>query len=157
MPPARRADDQERGGHPAEPRPAGDRRAPDAAGGELGLAGVGSDVRRGFLCGLGPGIEHQWRSGPGITAAGAAVYAAGPALDPLQFAQLLVRAGVVRGMQLDINPNWPDFVSYDPPASAPAGPSSGRRLLSSTVQGPSTFFESWWARDFITMSVRPVR
>jgi len=101
-----------------------------------------------------PGIEHQWRSGLGITADGALVYAAGPALDPLQLAQLLMRAGVVRGMQLDINPDWPDFVSYDPPAGAPAAPSNGRKLLSSTVQGPSTFFEPWWARDFITMSAR---
>ncbi len=104
-----------------------------------------------------PGIEHQWRSGLGVTADGALVYAAGPALDPLQLAQLLVRAGVVRGMQLDINPNWPDFVSYDPPAGALAGPSNGRKLLSSTAQGPSTFFEAWWARDFITMSARPAR
>ena len=104
-----------------------------------------------------PGIEYQWRSGLGVTADGALVYAAGPALDPLQLAQLLVRAGAVRGMQLDINPNWPNFVSYDPPAGALAGPSNGRKLLSSTVQGPSTFFESWWARDFITMSARPVR
>ena len=101
-----------------------------------------------------PGIEHQWRSGLGITADGALVYAAGPALDPLQLAQLLVRAGVVRGMQLDINPDWPVFVSYDPPAGALAGPSNGRKLLSSTVQGSSTFFESWWARDFVTMSAR---
>ena len=104
-----------------------------------------------------PGIEYQWRSGLGITADGALVYAAGPALDPLQLAQLLVRAGAVRGMQLDINPNWPDFVSYAPRAGALAAPSNGRKLLASTVQGPSTFFEAWWARDFITMSARPVR
>ena len=58
-------------------------------------------------------------------------------------------------MQLDINPNWPDFVSYNPPAGALAAPSNGRKLLSSTAQGPSTFFEAWWARDFITMSARP--
>jgi len=103
------------------------------------------------------GIEHQWRSGIGITAAGALVYAAGPALDPLQLAQLLVRAGVVRGMQLDINPDWPDFVSYDPPPGTLAAPSNGRKLLASTVQGPSTFFAAWWARDFVTMSVRAAR
>ena len=102
-----------------------------------------------------PGIEHQWRSGLGITADGALVYAAGPALDPLQLAQLLVRAGVVRGMQLDINPDWPVFASYHPAAGHLAAPSNGRRLLASTVQGPATFFESWWARDFITMSARP--
>jgi hypothetical protein len=104
-----------------------------------------------------PGIEHQWRSGLGITAAGALVYAAGPTLDPLQLGQLLARAGVVRGMQLDINPDWPDFVSYTPGAGSLAAPSNGRKLLSSTVQGPSTFFETWWARDFVTMSARPVR
>ena len=103
-----------------------------------------------------PGIEHQWRSGLGITAGGALVYAAGPALDPLQLAQLLVRAGAVRGMQLDINPNWPVFVAYDPPGGhGRAAPSNGRRLVSSTVQGPATFFKARWARDFITMSARP--
>ncbi len=104
-----------------------------------------------------PGIEHQWRSGLGITADGALVYAAGPGLDPLQLAQLLVRADVVRGMQLDINPDWPDFISYAPRPGALAAPSNGRKLLTSSAQGPSTFFEAWWARDFITMSARPAR
>jgi len=108
-------------------------------------------------CGHGiPGVEHQWRSGLGITADGALVYAAGPALDPLQLAWLLVRAGVIRGMQLDINPAWPVFVTYDPPAGAPAAPSNGRKLLPSTAPGPQTFFEAWWARDFVTMSARAV-
>jgi len=109
-------------------------------------------------CGHGvPGVEHQWRSGLGITADGALVYAVGPALDPLQLAQLLVRAGVVRGMQLDINPAWPVFVTYDPPAGALAAPGNGSKLLPSTAQGPWTFFEAWWARDFVTMSARPAR
>jgi hypothetical protein len=103
-----------------------------------------------------PGVDHQWRSGAGVTADGALVYAAGPALDPLQLAQLLVKAGAVRGMQLDINPNWPVFVSYDPPAAGGlAAPSNGSKLLSSTAQGPSTFFQATWARDFVTMSARP--
>ena len=101
-----------------------------------------------------PGIEHQWRSGLGITADGALVYVAGPALDPLQLAQLLARAGAVRGMQLDINPNWPVFVTYDPPTGGQAGPANGRKLLSGTAQGPRTFFESSWARNFVTMSAR---
>ncbi len=102
-----------------------------------------------------PGIEHQWRSGVGVTADGALVYAAGPALDPLQLARLLARAGVVRGMQLDINPDWPVFASYDPQGGqGPAAPANGSKLLGSTVQGPWTFFEPAWARDFITMSAR---
>jgi hypothetical protein len=103
-----------------------------------------------------PGVEHQWRSGAGVTAGGALVYAAGPSLDPLQLAELLVRAGAVRGMQLDINPNWPVFVTYDPPAAGGlAAPSNGSKLLPATAQGPSTFFQAAWARDFVTLSARP--
>lgn len=112
----------------------------------------------GATCGatscIGPGIENQWRSGIGITANGALVYVTGPALDPLQLAQLLVHAGAIRAMQLDINPDWTVFVAYNPSPGSLAGPSNGTKLLSGTVQGPWTFFQSWWARDFITMSAR---
>ena len=101
-----------------------------------------------------PGIEHQWRSALGVTADGALVYVQGPALDPLQLASLLVRAGVIRGMELDINPDWPVFATYDPAGGhGPATPSNGH-LLAATVRGPDTFFDAWWARDFVTMSAR---
>jgi hypothetical protein len=102
-----------------------------------------------------PGVEHQWRSGLGVTADGALVYAVGPALDPLQLALLLVRAGVVRGMELDINPSWPVFAAYRPATpNGRAAPSNGTRLLA-THLGAATFFQSSYARDFITMSARP--
>jgi hypothetical protein len=101
-----------------------------------------------------PGIEHQWRSGLGVTSNGALVYAQGPGLNPAQLAFLLVRAGVVRGMQLDINPDWPIFATYDPASpDGPATPANGR-LLMATIRGPGTFFDPQWARDFITMSGR---
>jgi hypothetical protein len=108
-------------------------------------------------CGQGlPGIENQWRSAAGVTADGALVYVAGPALAPAQLAQLLARAGVVRGMELDINPSWPVFVAYAPtPPTGPAAPGNGSGLQPSSVQGPSTFFNPAWARDFITLSARP--
>jgi len=132
-----------------------------AGGRPTGLAASGDWKAWGNTCGAYscaasvPGIEHQWRSGIGVTADGALVYAVGPGLDPLQLAMLLVRAGVVRGMQLDINPSWPVFASYDPPMpGGVAAPSNGSKLLASTRQGPWTFFEPWWARDFITMSAR---
>jgi hypothetical protein len=102
-----------------------------------------------------PGLEYQWRSSVGITADGALVYAAGPALNPIELADLLVRAGVVRGMELDINPSWPVFATYDPPPSSVlAAPSNGSSLEPASVQGPSTFFNPAWARDFVTMSSR---
>ena len=114
----------------------------------------------GATCGIttctGPGVEHQWRSGVGVTADDALVYVTGPSLSPVQLADLLVRAGVVRGMQLDINPYWDVFVTYDPlTADGLAAPANGSKLLSSTVQGPATFFDPAWARDFVTLSARP--
>lgn len=136
---------------------------PLVAGGQPTEAAASPDWQAwGSTCGATscaasvPGIEHQWRSGVGVTADGALVYVAGPGLSPLQLAQLLARAGTVRAMQLDINPAWPDFAAYDPPAGGLAAPSNGTKLLPNTVQGPWTFFESWWARDFVTMSARPV-
>ena len=99
------------------------------------------------------GIENQWRSGAGVTADGALVYIAGPDLTPLQVAQLLVQTGVIRGMELDINPNWPVLATYDPPTpNGLAAPSNGSSLQPSSVQNASTFFNPAWARDFITMS-----
>jgi hypothetical protein len=107
-------------------------------------------------CGAGQhGSEYQWRSGLGVTADGALIYVAGPRLDPLQVAELLVRAGAVRGMQLDINPAWPVFASFKPTApDGMAAPSNGTRLIG-TYRGPSTFFDPRYARDFITMSALP--
>jgi len=76
-------------------------------------------------------------------------------LTPLQLAELLVHAGVVRGMELDINPSWTFLVTYDPiDMGGLAAPGNGTRLLPDTVQGPATFFDPAWARDFVTMSVR---
>ena len=114
----------------------------------------------GGTCPCGPGLhgsKYQWRSGLGVTANGALVYVVGPVLDPVQVADLLVRAGVVRGMELDINPTWPVFASFKPTApDGLAAPSNGARLTN-TSRGPATFFDPAYARDFITMSARPGR
>jgi hypothetical protein len=102
-----------------------------------------------------PDVEQQWRSAVGVTADGAVVYVTGPTLTPLQLAELLVRAGVIRGMELDVNPYWTVLVTYDPPGGGLANPTNGSRLVAGTVQGPATFFDPSWARDFVTMSARP--
>ncbi|TPG33042.1 hypothetical protein [Mycolicibacterium hodleri] len=46
------------------------------------------------------------RSGFGVTASGVEVYVAGPALSVCTLGRVLQDAGVVRGMELDINPDW---------------------------------------------------
>ncbi|HEX3333510.1 MAG TPA: phosphodiester glycosidase family protein [Acidimicrobiales bacterium] len=135
---------------------------PLVAGGQPTPQAASADwLSWGATCGpsscSGPGIEDQWRSAVGVTANGALVYVAGPALNPLELAQLLVAAGVVRGMQLDINPDWPVFATYAPPAvGVPAGPSNGTSMEPASVQGPATFFNASWARDFVTMSIRAI-
>jgi hypothetical protein len=96
---------------------------------------------------------YVWRSGLGVTADGALVYVGGPGLDIVDLANLLVRAGAVRAMELDINTDWVNFSTYQP--ATPAGLASaanGTELLSGMTGTPARYFESWWARDFITMS-----
>ena len=96
---------------------------------------------------------YVWRSGLGITADGALVYVGGPGLNITDLANLLVRAGAVRAMELDINTDWVNFSTYQPatPTGA-ATPANGTELLSNMTGTPGRYFASWWARDFITMS-----
>jgi hypothetical protein len=61
------------------------------------------------------------RSGIGVTADGALVYVAGPALTARSLAESLQRVGAVRAMTLDINPEWVTFNFFNHPN--PADPS----------------------------------
>lgn len=53
-----------------------------------------------------------WRSGVGIRADGTLIYAASNGLSIKTLADLLQHAGCVRGMELDINPEWVTFNVY---------------------------------------------
>ncbi len=102
---------------------------------------------------LGGGL-YVWRSGLGVTANGALVYVGGPGLDIADLATILVRAGAVRAMELDINTDWVNYSTYQP--SSPGGAATaanGSELLAGMTGTPGRYFQSWWARDFITMSV----
>ncbi len=59
-----------------------------------------------------------WRTGIGITASGDFVFVAGNALSIQSLANLLLRAGSVRAMELDINPEWISYMWYTPGATA---------------------------------------
>ncbi len=96
---------------------------------------------------------YVWRSGLGVTATGALVYVAGPGLNITDLADLLVRAGAIRAMELDINTDWVNLSTYQP--SLPNGqatPANGTELLPGMTGTPGRYFQPWWARDFITMS-----
>jgi hypothetical protein len=96
---------------------------------------------------------YVWRSGLGVTADGALVYVGGPGLNVTDLANLLVRAGAVRAMELDINTDWVNFSTYAPATpSGLASGANGTELLSNMTGTPGRYFEPWWARDYITLS-----
>jgi hypothetical protein len=101
---------------------------------------------------LGGGL-YVWRSALGITANGALLYVGGPGLDIYNLANIMVHAGAVRAMELDINTDWVNFSTYQPAtADGPASGANGAEMLAGMTGGPGRYFEPWWARDFITMS-----
>ncbi len=53
-----------------------------------------------------------WRSGLGIDRHGNLIYAAADYQTVSSLAAILIHAGAVRAMQLDINAEWPSFIAY---------------------------------------------
>lgn len=94
-----------------------------------------------------------WRSGVGVTATGAIVYAGGPGLSIQSLADVLVRAGARRAMELDINTQWVSFYSFAPAPGAPASPGNGSKLLAEMDEPTSRYFQLS-SRDFVAMFAR---
>lgn len=100
------------------------------------------------------GVVNTPRSGIGVTSDGALVYVTGP-MTIVELAQLLVRAGAVRAMTLDMNPWWPVFATYTPASpTGYAAASNGHDLLATMIQTPARFFDPAYSCDFVTMSAR---
>jgi len=89
-----------------------------------------------------------WRSGVGITADGALVYAAGNGLSAASLADVLARAGAVRAMELDINSAWVDFFSYTPPTLVQ--PLGVTKLLPDMHPSTSNYLTAS-SRDFVAV------
>jgi hypothetical protein len=53
-----------------------------------------------------------WRTGCGIDRRGNLIYAAADYQTVTTLARILLRAGAVRAMELDINPEWPTLITY---------------------------------------------
>ena len=76
-----------------------------------------------------------WRTGAGIDRHGNLIYAAADYQTVTTLAQILQRAGAVRAMQLDINPEWPTLNTYghhgglDPAMVVPNYQQSASRYL----------------------------
>jgi hypothetical protein len=128
-----------------------------------GRAVAGLDLQNNAKWGRVTGNTFNvWRSGLGVTSNGALVYVGGPALSIADLANVLVRAGAVRGMELDMNTDWVVYATYAGPAGSAINGAAGTNMLNSANAGanamlerPSVFFKNWWTRDFFTMSLRP--
>jgi hypothetical protein len=89
-----------------------------------------------------------WRSGIGIDARGNLIYAAANDQTVGSLAQILIHAGAIRAMQLDINSYWVTFNSY-------ARPDAGQpSALLSTMTRPITRYLSPDDRDFFAVYAR---
>jgi hypothetical protein len=94
---------------------------------------------------LGRGT-NTWRSGLGVDSSGNLLYASGPALSAATLAQVLIQAGAVRAMELDINPQWVAFSYY-------GGTGAGTNLLPAMHYPPSHWLTGT-ARDFVVIMAR---
>jgi hypothetical protein len=92
------------------------------------------------------------RSGFGVTATGAEVYVGGPALSVCSLGRILQDAGVVRGMELDINPDWVSGTYFLHPSGG--GPARGYPLFPDEKVPPTHYFEPS-SRDWFSWSLRP--
>jgi hypothetical protein len=90
------------------------------------------------------------RSAFGVTATGAEVYVGGSALSVCTLGRILQDAGVVRGMELDINPEWITGTYFH---TQPAGPPAGFRLYPTQHPAP-THYLSPSSRDWYAWFLR---
>jgi hypothetical protein len=128
---------------------------PDVASVRQNLLPLVDDGKVNPTCATGG--THEWgstvgqaayihRSGFGVTATGAQVYVGGPALSVCTLGRILADAGVVRGMELDINPNWVSGTYFHDRAK---GPARGYRLFPAEKVAPQHYFvpssRDWYA------------
>jgi hypothetical protein len=98
---------------------------------------------------------YVWRSGVGVTASGALVYAGGNALSVMSLARTLQNAGAVRAMELDINTDWVSAYTYTPvDASNPSSAIGGTKLLDS-MSRPADRYLQPGERDFFALFAAP--
>jgi hypothetical protein len=94
------------------------------------------------------GVPAVWRTGLGIDRQGNLIYVAAPAQTAASLAQILVDVGAVRGMQLDVNPEWPILTTY-----GNAGAATPSLFVPNPNQIPDRFLYSS-TKDFFAVFVR---
>lgn len=86
-----------------------------------------------------------WRTGIGVRQDGSVVFVVGPAMDVQTLAEVLQHAGAVNAMELDINPEWTNYLTYTHPAPGRIVP---RRLGVDTMPSVQRYLQPS-SRDFV--------
>jgi len=94
--------------------------------------------------GTGSGKNYIWRSAIGLRADGSVVYVQSQALSAKSLADLLVRAGVIKGMTLDMNAAFANGDFY-----GPYGPRG--KAINPDNKNPTMRFYKSSKRDFISV------
>ncbi len=95
---------------------------------------------------------YVWRSGVGVTADGALVYAGGPSLSVVALARTLQSAGAVRAMEMDINTDWVSAFTYVPQdPNVLNSPIIGVKLLDNMSHDGSQYLQQN-SRDFFAFT-----
>ncbi len=89
-----------------------------------------------------------WRSAVGVDRRGNLMYAAAPDQTVGSLASVLVRAGAVRAMELDINTYWTTFIHYHHPGAA------GAASLLTSMDRPTDRYLTPDDRDFFAVYLR---
>jgi hypothetical protein len=97
-------------------------------------------------------VSYVWRSGFGITRDGAAVYVAGDALSVCSLGHVMAAAGIVRGMEMDINPEW--TTGYYFTHQVASGATVPHKLSPTQAKGADRYFTTQ-SRDFFAWYQRP--
>jgi hypothetical protein len=98
---------------------------------------------------LGNAVQ-VWRSAVGVDRHGNLLYASAPDQTVKSLAAIMIHAGAVRAMELDINTYWTTFISYRHPAPGDIGAAS----LLSTMDRPASRYLSPDDRDFFAVYLR---
>ena len=91
-----------------------------------------------------------WRSGLGITASGALVYAGGKGLSVNTLADVLRRAGALRAMELDINTHFVNYFTYSAAPAMDADAVTGSKLVKDMTHDSDRYFRRD-QRDFVAL------
>ena len=89
-----------------------------------------------------------WRSAVGVDRRGNLIYAAAPDQTVGSLADVMMRAGAVRAMELDINTYWTTFISYRYPGA------HGAANLLASMDRPSSRYLTPDDRDFFAVYLR---